>query len=99
MGVSTRIGTRPVAIVSSDFINQSLLPTVLMVPFTTADRGMPTHVAVDPPEGGLLDRSFALCELVLPLPRAQMIRKMGRLSSASQDRIDPGLADVLSLIG
>ncbi len=53
---------RPVLVVSADPFNQSLAGLVLAVPFTTRRRGIPTHVEVHPPDGGLGDVSFARCE-------------------------------------
>lgn len=55
-------GQRPVLVVSADPFNQSAAGLVIAVPFTTRDRGIPTHIEVRPPDGGLQDRSFAMCE-------------------------------------
>jgi mRNA interferase MazF len=55
-------GERPVLVVSADLFNQSPAGLVIAVPFTTRKRGIPTHVEVRPPDGGLRDTSFAMCE-------------------------------------
>jgi mRNA interferase MazF len=55
-------GQRPVLIVSADPLNQSPAGLVIAVPFTTRGRGIPTHIEVRPPDGGLRDLSFAMCE-------------------------------------
>jgi mRNA interferase MazF len=55
-------GERPVLIVSADPFNQGQAGLVIAVPFTTRLRGIPTHVEVRPPDGGLRDVSFAMCE-------------------------------------
>jgi mRNA interferase MazF len=55
-------GSRPVLIVSTDPFNQGRARLVIGVPFTTRGRGIPTHVEVHPPDGGLHEVSFAMCE-------------------------------------
>jgi mRNA interferase MazF len=60
-------GQRPILIVSPDPINQGPGDLVLAVPFTTRRRGIPTHVEVHPPDGGLRDISFAMCEQIRSL--------------------------------
>jgi len=53
--------------VSADPFNQSPAGLVIVVPFTTRKRGIPTHIEVRPPDGGLRDPSFAMCEQVRSL--------------------------------
>jgi mRNA interferase MazF len=60
-------GERPVLIVSTDPFNQGRSHLVVAVPFTTRDRGLPIHVEVQPPDGGLREVSFAMCEQVRSL--------------------------------
>jgi mRNA interferase MazF len=66
-------GERPVLIVSADPINQGPADIVVAVPFTTRRRGIPTHVEVRPPNGGLRDVSYAICEQV----RSLAIERLG----------------------
>jgi mRNA interferase MazF len=60
-------GERPVLIVSTDRFNQGRARLVLAVPFTTRKRDLPIHVEVRPPDGGLREVSFAMCEQVRSL--------------------------------
>jgi mRNA interferase MazF len=55
-------GQRPILVVSADPFNQSPAGLVIAVPFTTRNRGIPIHVEVRPPDGGLRDVSYAMCE-------------------------------------
>jgi mRNA interferase MazF len=61
------MGERPVLIVSTDRFNQGRARLVVVVPFTTRRRGLPIHVEVRPPDGGLREISFAMCEQVRSL--------------------------------
>jgi mRNA interferase MazF len=60
-------GERPVLIVSTDPFNQGRAQLVIAVPFSTRRRGLGVHVEVRPPDGGLREVSFAMCEQVRSL--------------------------------
>ena len=57
-------GQRPVLVVSTDRFNQGRSRLVVAVPFTTRRRDLPIHVEVRPPDGGLREVSFAMCEQI-----------------------------------
>ena len=60
-------GERPVLIVSTDRFNQARARLVVAVPFTTRRRDLPIHVEIRPPDGGLREVSFAMCEQIRSL--------------------------------
>jgi mRNA interferase MazF len=60
-------GEWPVLIISTDPFNQGRSRLVIAVPFTTRQRGLPIHVEVRPPDGGLHEVSFAMCEQIRSL--------------------------------
>lgn len=64
--------------VSADHFNHGGSGLVIVVPFTTTVRGVPLHVAVVPPEGGLRERSFAMCEQVRALAHSRLVERWGR---------------------
>lgn len=51
-------------IVSTDQFNQGRARLLVAVPFTTRKRDLPIHVEVRPPDGGLPEVSFAMCEQI-----------------------------------
>lgn len=55
-------GRRPALVVSVDPFNLGRSGLVLVVPMTTRERRLPTHVKVAPPEGGVRATSFLMCE-------------------------------------
>src|SRR5512134_1877707 len=57
-------GSRPVMIVSSDMFNHGPARLVFVAPLTRTNRGVPFHVLVNPPEGGVRARSYILCDAV-----------------------------------
>jgi len=55
-------GKRPSLIISVDLFNQGASGLVVILPITSKDKGIPFHVELNPPEGGLKVRSFIKCE-------------------------------------
>jgi mRNA interferase MazF len=55
-------GQRPALIISDDRFNRSRAGLVFAVPLTTRKWGLPTHVPVNPPEGGVRSPGFVKCE-------------------------------------
>jgi mRNA interferase MazF len=55
-------GRRPALVVSADAFNRSRAGLVFIVPLTTRARGIPTHVEIRPPQGGLHETTWAGCE-------------------------------------
>ena len=93
-----RSGERPVLIVSADPINQSAAGIVVAVPFTTRRRGIPTHVEVRPPGGGLREVSFAMCEQVRSLATERLgARPFGSVPAAVLNSVENRLRLLLSL--
>jgi mRNA interferase MazF len=90
-------GPRPVLIVSADEINQGPSGLSIVVPFTTRDRGVALHVAVNPPEGGLTERSVLLPEQVHAADQARLVRLYGRVSEATLRQLEDRLRIVLNL--
>jgi mRNA interferase MazF len=91
-------GQRPVLVVSADPFNQSPAGLVIAVPFTTRNRGIPTHVEVRPPDGGLRDLSFAMCEQLRALAADRLAsRPFGSASPAVMRAVEDRLRLLLVL--
>jgi mRNA interferase MazF len=56
---------RPALLISNDQFNNGPAGLVVVVPLTTTERArMPLRVQIDPPDGGVRQRSWALCEAI-----------------------------------
>ena len=75
-------GTRPVMSISNDRYNRLPSGLCIMVPITTRDRGNPFHLLIEPPQGGLRRRSFALCDQARTISVTRLVQRFG---SAPQD--------------
>jgi len=74
---------RPFVIVSVDHLNRSPLALSLAVPLTRTDFGNALHLAIDPPEGGLRERSYAMPEQLRALAHERIVRRMGSLRAGT----------------
>jgi mRNA interferase MazF len=91
-------GERPVLIVSADPINQGPADLVVAVPFTTRRLGIPTHVEVRPPDGGLREVSFAMCEQVRSLATERLgTRSFGSVRVAVLRSVEERLRFLLEI--
>ena len=84
-------GRRPALVLSADLLNASAAGIVSVLPITSRDRGIRSHVAVEPPEGGLAVPSWILCEQVRTISRERLLGRIGAVSprtlAAVADRV------------
>jgi mRNA interferase MazF len=73
-------GVRPALVISNDRFNLAFQTLLIVVPLTRTDRGMPTQVRVDPPEGGLSAPSYIMCEQVRAVSILRFRKKRGSVS-------------------
>jgi mRNA interferase MazF len=76
-------GRRPVVIISVDELNRSRADLVLAVALTTTDRAQRLHLPVDPPEGGLRGRSFAMPEMTRAISHHRLVHRFGEVRLAT----------------
>jgi mRNA interferase MazF len=70
---------------------------VVVVPLTTVDKGIPLHVRVDPPEGGLKQPSFAKCEDIRSVSKDRLVRSWGEVMPATMYAVEDRLRILLEL--
>ena len=71
-------GIRPSLVVSEDLFNQGPAGLVIVVPISSRYKGIPLHVEISPPEGGLERPSYAKCEDIRSISKARLIRPLGK---------------------
>jgi mRNA interferase MazF len=49
-------------IISVDLFNQGASGLAVVLPITSKEKGIPFHIAIAPPEGGVKTQSFIKCE-------------------------------------
>ncbi len=90
-------GERPVLILSITSFNQSPAGLVVILPVTTKIRGIPWHVPVSPPEGGLTRPSVILCEALRSVSQQRIQYRMGAASAATMQAVQDRLRILMNL--
>jgi mRNA interferase MazF len=84
---SEQAKARPFAIVSVDQLNRSPIGISLAVPLTRTDFHNALHLAIAPPEGGLMQASFAMPEQLRTISHERLSRKLGRLRPPTHEEL------------
>ena len=90
-------GRRPCLIVSDDSLNRSSADLVIVIPITSKQKNIPSHVEMVPPEGGLKLRSFIKCEDIRSITTNRLIKAMGKVDRATLDSVEERLRLLLNL--
>jgi mRNA interferase MazF len=90
-------GECPAVVVSADGINRGPSGLVVVIPFSTRDRGHAFHVAVPPAATGLPQSSFALCEMIRVVPRQRLRFYRGQVTDDAMAVVEDRLRIVLDL--
>lgn len=88
---------RPAVIVSADTFNSGPARLVVICPLTTRDRGIPSHVPIDPPQGGVRLRSFVMCDQVRAISTERLRSHVGTLEGRTMRAIGQRLRILLDL--
>jgi len=76
-------GRRPAVAVSVDQLGDGPSELVIVVPLTRTDHGQRLHVPIDPPNGGIRQRSYAMPEMVRSVSRARLVERWGMLDDVT----------------
>jgi len=90
-------GIRPCLVVSADAFNRGPAGLVAVLPLTTRSRGIPLHVAIDPPEGGLRERSYVKCEDIRSVAKERFSQLWGEVSPRTIAAVEDRLRVLLQL--
>ncbi len=90
-------GRRPAVVVSADRLHQGTGQLAYVLPLTRTDRGIPWHVALDPPEGGVKVRSFIMCDQLRIFAFERLLRWRGSIDPNTMAEIEDYLRVLLGL--
>lgn len=90
-------GRRPALILSVDRFNNGPAGQVVVLPITSQEKGIPFHVAIAPPEGGVKKKSFIKCEDVRSISTERLSARLGRVSTRTMSEVDDRLRILLAL--
>lgn len=90
-------GKRPALVISVDLFNHGPAGLVVVLPITTREKGIPFHLEVCPPEGGLKERSFIKCEDVRSIAKERLVIRLGTVSSLTMAEVEDRIRILLGL--
>jgi mRNA interferase MazF len=87
---------RPALVVSCNELNEGPSGLVIVVPMTSKDKGIPSHIRIDQHQAGIKVTSFAVCEQVRSVSKERFIKKLGKVQVHSILReVNSWLRDLL----
>ncbi len=90
-------GVRPGLVVSVDLFNHGPAGLVVLVPLTSVRKGIPFHIEIRPPEGGVRVNSFIKCEDVRSIAKQRISRRLGAVTPSTMAVVEDRLRILLSL--
>jgi mRNA interferase MazF len=72
-------GRRPALVISVDQLGTGPSDLAIVLPLTRTERPNPLYVQIDPPNGGVRERSFAMPEMVRSISRNRLVDRWGRI--------------------
>jgi mRNA interferase MazF len=90
-------GRRPVLVVSEDLFNRGPAGLVVVLPLTSTLHGVPLHVPVRPPEGGLKNESAILCDAVRSVSVERLVARWGAVGRLTMAAVEDRLRILLRL--
>ena len=70
---------------------------MIVLPITSVGKGIPFHVEVKPPEGGLTMRSFIKCEEIRCVSKERLRERLGAVSNRTIEAVEDRIKIVLDL--
>jgi mRNA interferase MazF len=90
-------GTRSALVISADPLNRSPSGLVIVLPVTGTDRGIRSHIPIQPPDGGLTKPSVILADQIRTISKARIGRRLGVVSRAKLEQVEEVLRFIQGL--
>jgi mRNA interferase MazF len=84
-------------VVSVDPFNQGPAELLVLLPLTSVAKGIPFHVEINPPEGGVKAKSFVKCEDIRSVAKERLSRRWGKVSETTLAAVEDRLRILLGL--
>jgi mRNA interferase MazF len=90
-------GVRPAVVVSADALHEGPAGVLMVVPITSARRGLPSHIEIDDPGSGLDQVGYAKCEDLKSISEHRLVHRIGSIEPAAIGAIERVLRYLLDL--
>jgi mRNA interferase MazF len=88
---------RPAVVVASDLIDNGPGETTVVVPITSTDYGLRSHIEITPALSGLDHTSYARCDHIRVVSTQRIGKRLGVVTPAEQHAVDQALRFILDL--
>jgi mRNA interferase MazF len=92
-----QVGTRPALIVSENLFNQSYADLVIVIPITSKQKNIRSHVLIVRGEGGLTMESYAKCEDVRSISKQRLMKRLGKVTKQTIENVEEKLRFLMAL--
>jgi mRNA interferase MazF len=83
--------------VSVNEFNHGPAGLVVVLPITSRAKGIPWHVTLKPPEGGVRQRSFIKCEDMRSISKERLLERWGSVTAETMAKVEDRLRILLGL--
>ena len=90
-------GRRPALVISVDLFNHGPADLVVVLPITSKAKGVPLHVRIAPPEGGVKLPSYVKCEDIRSISKQRLSKFLGRVSPETLREVEDRLTVLLGM--
>lgn len=90
-------GIRPVLVISDNRLNRGPSELTIVLPITSVQRRIPSHLWLNPPEGRLRTPSSILCDAIRSIDRGRLMERWGTISIDSLAQVEEILRYLLVL--
>lgn len=88
---------RPGLIISVNTFNHGPAELIVVIRLTSKRKGIPLHVRISPPEGGLTRESYAKCEDLRSVSKIRLSHKLGRVNTDTVAAVEDRLRILIGL--
>ena len=90
-------GMRPALVLSADAFNAGPAELVVVLPLTTKEKGIPFHVEIHSPEGGVSQPSYIKCEDIRSISKERLKDRWGAVRNETLSQVEDRLRILLDL--
>ncbi len=73
---------RPAIVVSNNLMNKGSSGLIIVVPITSRDKKIPSHIQITPPQGEVKFLSFAMSEQIRSISKKRLVQRLGTIQSS-----------------
>ena len=70
---------------------------IIALPITSQAKKIPSHIEIAPPEGGLRETSFVMCEAIRSISKERFLKSYGAVSAQTVQRVEDCVRILLGL--